>query len=278
MDAMNAIRRAGDLPGIRAVALRPPVRKILARILMVRFLQAAWDTTTPGSLIRREIFNRGEVGHYQLKGTDQVVWLKHGRDLEALYELIHEGEYEVPAPLRARLDKPNVRIVDVGANIGMFSAWALTHWPDASITSFEPEPDNAALCREWSAAQPNVTLIEAAATNDDGELRFETGVGSGSYVTDSEDAIAVPAVDIFPHLAEADLVKIDIEGGEWSILTDKRMAELTNLVLVMEYHRHMAPFWPPHDAAVEYLEKAGFATGFNKPNYWGHGILWAWKD
>lgn len=121
-------------------------------------------------------------------------------------------------------------------------------------------------------------MVEAAATNRDGELRFQTGVGMGSHLTESEDALAVPAVDLFSYLPDADFAKIDIEGGEWSILTDDRMADLHDIVIVMEYHRHMAPSLPPLDAAVACLEKAGFTTGFNKPNYWGHGILWAWKD
>ena len=37
-------------------------------------------------------------------------------------------------------------------------------------------------------------------------------------------------------MAEADLVKIDIEGGEWPILTDPRFAQLPTPALVIEYH------------------------------------------
>lgn len=128
MDVMNVIRRVGDLPGVRVVALNDRVRPVLARILMVRFVRAAWDTTTPLTLIRREVLSRGEAHEYRLKDGGQVVWLQHGRDLESLYELITQGEYEVPDALRSRLDRPGLRILDVGANIGMFSAWALTQW------------------------------------------------------------------------------------------------------------------------------------------------------
>lgn len=274
----DRIRRAGDLPGVRRIVLQPRVRRAIARILMVRFLAAAQETTTPLSLVRREILSRGEVHTYRLVKSGQDVSIMHGRDLEALYELIHRDEYAVPPPLRTRLQRPDIAILDVGANIGMFSAWALGRWPSATIVAFEPEPSNAGIYRQWAAGRENVTLHEAAASNENGQLRFQTGVGSGSFVTEADTGTVMPKLDLFDHLHDADFVKIDIEGGEWPILTDARLRDLRRVVLVIEYHRHMAPFWPPYDAAVQCLESAGFSTGFNKPNYWGHGILWAWKD
>ena len=45
-----------------------------------------------------------------------------------------------------------------------------------------------------------------------------------------------PRVDVFPYLAAADLVKIDIEGSEWEILADARFAGIAARVLVLEYH------------------------------------------
>lgn len=162
----------------------------------------------------------------------------------------------------------------------MFSAWVVSHWPDARITAFEPDPANVELYRRWmDAASADVDLVEAAATSAAGRANFQSDLGGGSFITaDDSGSTTVECVDSFDYLPEADFVKIDIEGGEWAILADPRLADLSNVVFVIEYHRHMAPFWPPYDAAVECFTKAGFETGFNKPNYWGHGILWAWKD
>ena len=45
--------------------------------------------------------------------------------------------------------------------------------------------------------------------------------------------------DVLGQIAEADLVKMDIEGGEWGILADPRIAR--QRALVLEYHPRGLP-------------------------------------
>ena len=56
------------------------------------------------------------------------------------------GEYEPPPALEPRLTQAD-RILDLGGNIGMFAHWAHRRWPDAHITSFEPDPENLEVFR-----------------------------------------------------------------------------------------------------------------------------------
>jgi FkbM family methyltransferase len=170
-------------------------------------------------------------------------------------------------------------ILDVGANVGMFSIWAASVWPDARIVAFEPERANVATMRKCLAVSGvTVDLIEAAAGTRHGEVVFAGDLGGGSHIAlPGEAGVTVPMVDLFDYLSDADFVKIDIEGGEWPILADPRLADTGPLVLAMEYHRVGAPFLPALDAARSALEGAGFTTGHARPNEWGHGILWAWK-
>jgi FkbM family methyltransferase len=278
---MNLLRRVASLPGLRGVLLRPRVRHLVASMLALRFLVAAAVTTQPLRLVVGEVVSRGEVRLYTIARTGVPVALQHGRDLEALFEIFHRGEYEAPEEIASRLREDKVRkVVDVGANVGMFAAWAAGRWPAAEIVSLEPSPESTHVYRRWlSASGAKATLIEAAASTHDGEMEFLSGLGGGSReVAAGLGTVTVPAVDVFPVLASADFVKIDIEGGEWSILTDPRMADLSDLVLVMEYHRANAPRLPALDAARDLLQAAGFATGYGAPNFWGHGTLWAWKD
>ena len=274
---MNLLRRIATLPGIRVVLLHPTVRKRLAAVLALRFAVAAWATTTPLILLRNEVSRRGLVETYRLRNSDMVVSLQHGRDLEALFELFVRGEYEPPASLAYRLTSP-ARIVDVGANVGMFSAWAAAKWPTAHITAFEPAPENVRVYRRWAERSgADVGLVEACATTSDGSLHFSEGRGGGDFADASGDLL-VDGRDVLPVLAAADFVKIDIEGGEWEILGDSRLAELEDVVLVMEYHRRLAPTLPAYDAARSLLEAAGFEVGHQRANHWGHGTLWAWKS
>jgi FkbM family methyltransferase len=276
---MNLLRRIASLPGVRKVLLHPAVRRRIAAVLALRFMVAARRTTTPFRLLLNEyVLRRGKVDTYVIKETGVPVFMQHGRDLEALFELFERGEYEPPAQLAPLLDASRVRnVVDVGANIGMFSAWATGRWPQARITAFEPARDNVPVYRRWAGGRDEITFVEAAASTAEGTLRFRDGLGGGSMVVADDSGVEVPAVDIFPYLHDADFVKIDIEGGEWVILADPRMADLDHLVLVMEYHRANAPQLPAQDSARRLLEGAGFTVGYPTHNHWGHGTLWAWK-
>ncbi len=277
---MNLLRRVASLPGLRTVLLQAGVRRRVAALLALRFLLVARRVDRPLRLVLNE-FRRPRTATYTIKATGMPVTLLHRRDLEALFELFEHGEYEPPAPIRDRLTRDRVRsILDVGGNVGMFSAWAAGRWPEARITSFEPSPESTAVFREWlSSSGADVDLVEACATTADGPVHFVEGFGGGSHEGTAETATTVlPGLDVYPYLAKADFAKIDIEGGEWAILGDPRLADLNSLTLVMEYHRSRAPSLPAERAARDLLTAAGFEVGHVTPNHWGHGTLWAWKD
>ncbi len=259
--------------------LHPAVRHRVATLLALRFAVAARRTTTPARLLLNEyVRHRGRTDTYVIRATGVPVVMQHGRDLEALFELFERGEYEPPGEVAPLLEASRVQqIVDVGANVGMFSAWATGRWPGADIIAFEPARDSVPIYRQWARGRDHVTFIEAAAATADGTLRFADGFGGGSHAATDDAGVEVRAVDVYPHLRDADFVKIDIEGGEWPILADPRLADLDDLVLVMEYHRSQAPSLPAVDAARGLLERAGFTVGHVTANYWGHGTLWAWK-
>jgi len=280
---MNRLRRVARAPRLAPVLLHPRVRHVVARALALRFLAAARQTTDPLDFVRAELLGqavRPRQGLHTLRGSGQRILVTHGRDLEAFYELFHRGEYVPPGDVASLLGPHQVStVLDIGANVGMFSIWASTRWPQARIVAFEPDPSNVATMRDCLAASGvTVDLVEAAAGTQDGEVTFAGDLGGGSHVArPGEAGFSVPMVDIFDHLDGADLVKIDIEGGEWPILADPRLAHAKVRVLAMEYHRVGAPFLPALDAARAALEGAGFTTGFARPNEWGHGILWAWR-
>ena len=277
---MNVLRRIASLPVLRSFLLQPTVRRHLASLLALRFLLVARRVDDPMRLVRNE-FRRPRVATYTITETGVPVTLLHRRDLEALFELFERGEYEPPAELRERLGAGRVRsVLDIGGNVGMFAAWAAGRWPGARVTSFEPSPESTVVFREWQARGGlDVELVEACAMTVDGPVHFVEGLGGGSHEGTAENATTVlPGIDVFPYLGKADFAKIDIEGGEWAILSDPRLADLHSLTLAMEYHRNRAPSLPAEQAARDLLTAAGFQVGHVTPNHWGHGTLWAWKD
>ncbi|MCL2541993.1 MAG: FkbM family methyltransferase [Nocardioidaceae bacterium] len=274
---MNLLRRIACLPGLRAVLLRPAVRRRVAGVLALRFLAVAWCTDAPLRFLDDElVLARGRARSHRLRDGRSVT-IVHGRDTQAFDEIFRGGEYEPPGELAARLGAVR-RIVDVGGNVGLFAAWAVGRWPGAHVISIEPDPDNLAPFRSWLSASGTraVELIEACALTHAGNAVPAGGSGAGSSFVESVVG-GVRGIDLFEHLDGVDLLKIDIEGGEWPLLADDRLRELHDLALVMEYHRRGAPSLPAYDAARDLLTAAGFEIRGHRPNHWGHGVLWASK-
>jgi hypothetical protein len=86
-------------------------------------------------------------------------------------------------------------------------------------------------------------------------------------------------VDLFGLDHAVDLLKLDIEGGEWPILLDGRLAALRAGAVVAEWHGRRAPERRPREAVARLLRTAGytaFADGPYDPNA-DVGVLWAWR-
>ena len=72
--------------------------------------------------------------------------------------------------------------------------------------------------------------MRAAAGAHDGQVRFAAGMGASSHLAglagadEAADTLAVECRDVLGMISTADLVKLDIEGGEWEILLDPRFA------------------------------------------------------
>jgi FkbM family methyltransferase len=271
------------------------VRRLTDSPLVARMIVA----TTLGRLLRpslayilRELTGTHRTARYRLRYGELTAYLRHNTtDSSILDEVFLRRIYEPPAAVdrQLRLLEDPLRIADLGANIGLFGAFALVRWPGARLLAFEPEPRNSALLRRTIAANRLAgrwTLIEACAHTADGQLPFALDHFSDSHVLDSsaqgrERELArmlVAAVDVFPLLGDMDLIKIDIEGGEWALLADPRLSELTAVAIAIEYHPHLAPGPEPQAEASSTLQNAGYAIQEVFRDARGHGMLWAWRE
>jgi FkbM family methyltransferase len=264
---------------MRWLAGRPRLLPITALLL-----RAGTVRESPAFVARAALRREGTF-LYRLRENGLLVAIRHGTgDVVTLGEVFHEHDYTPPSEVLPSLTGIQ-RIVDLGANVGLFGAFAAGRWPDAGIVAFEPDPANAAVHERTIAAnglQARWTLVRSAAGAGTGRARFLAGDVALSRLAGAEDArdaqsIDVPVEDVLPRLAETDLVKIDIEGGEWAILRDPRFAEAPPRVLVLEYHPRFCGAAEPRSAA----ESALAAAGLRVQSIWhradGHGMLWAWQ-
>jgi hypothetical protein len=122
-------------------------------------------------------------------------------------------------------------------------------------------------------------VVEAAAGAAEGTVRFAGGQDALSHVVEEGEAasLEVPLRDVLPEIAAADLVKVDVEGGEWDVLGDPRFAAAPPRALVLEYHPRGCPGDDPH-AEIRALMTG---AGLRHQEIWrrddGHGMLWAWR-
>jgi FkbM family methyltransferase len=278
---LSQMRRLAELAPVRRLAALGPLRR-------VAFAMRATLVDERRQFALRELRGRRTTGRYRVRGTGVQVCLRHGsEDVWALDEVFSQRLYDPPAQVSAALqrDATALQIVDLGANIGLFGTHAIDRYPVARMIAFEPDPDNARLlacCVQANGAERTWERIEACAWTHDGTLEFVTGQGAISHVAAAGEPVAttsLPALDVFPHLRDVDLLKIDVEGGEWAIMEDERFASVPARALVLEYHPHLCSQPDPRRHAIGLLEGAGFSVApiFHRERD-AVGMLWAWRE
>lgn len=109
-------------------------------------------------------------------------------------------------------------IADVGGFLGLVSGICAELWPNARITTFEP---NREMMHVIGLNAPRATLIPAACHPTEKWLGYSRGrhwgdPGSNAALSQAswEKVPARPLADV----GQVDLLKLDCEGGEWAIL------------------------------------------------------------
>ena len=143
------------------------------------------------------------------------------------------GVYEsFEAELIARLVQPGTRALDIGANVGYYTALlARAVGPGGSIIAFEPEPGNFGVLGQTIRANGfgNVQAIRGAISESPGEsflfLSEQNGGDHRLYTTEGREKITVPilSIDTFlPPDQTVGFVKMDVQGSEGLALRGMR--------------------------------------------------------
>jgi FkbM family methyltransferase len=263
------------LRAVRRLAAAPVFQRLttITPLLRVSYALRASLVRERARFIRNELRREQTTATYRLRESGVAIAIRHQTgDVMVLDEIFSQGEYHPPPGVVLR----NVTsAVDLGANIGLFGAWLLGRFPASHVIGYEPDPSNATVHRlaiEANGLQERWRLVEAFAGTDTGTTDFASGLHAVSH---QGEGIEVRVEDVLPTLADADLVKIDIEGAEWPILADPRFRELRATVVVLEYHPKGSPHPDPAVAAERALVDAGYKVfpAGHKPAF-GAGILW----
>lgn len=167
---------------------------------------------------------------------------------------MHRYERATLNYLRSVLQPGDV-FLDVGAHVG-YHAVCAARWvgKTGKVFAFEPHPDNHRVLVRNARHLPNLTPVQAAVSDVDGQaLLFEHSASTTSHaLTDlsgSGRSVPVRSVTLDEWTRERGIVRvnallIDVEGHEFPVLRGMRrlLADNPGLKIVMEY-------CPSHNAA-----------------------------
>lgn len=189
------------------------------------------------------------------------------------------------------------RILDLGANIGLSVLYFKELFPDSEVTAYEADPaifryleDNVR-----SHGLRGVELVQGAVWHENGVLDFHCEGSDGGRIAQGRapGTVAVPAFDVRTILqsGEFDVLKIDIEGAEASVLPACRGLLGRFRYVFVEFHS--TPGTPQQlHAVLDVLSEAGlryYVEGvhhirspfFHLPVYGGFDLqlnIFAWRE
>ena len=186
------------------------------------------------------------------------------------------GEFK--AYTRLALAKKDV-VLDVGAHIGVYTAWAASR--ARKVLAVEPEPTNVALLvKNMKAGKfANVEILEMAAVGanyPDRTVEFfiqgVNTVGHSMFVKRGRTSIVVPATAAVKLMKthKVTVVKLDCEGAEYPILLDCPLPDHVRGV-VMEMHFGRKVNHEQAEAVHKSMKKQGFKA-VHEPNLTNMGL------
>src|SRR3984893_18651282 len=177
--------------------------------------------------------------------------------------------------LVSRILRPGMVMLDIGAYIGQFTLVSSRATNDEiRIFSFEPTPGVfRQLCRNIQANKcAHVTCIQAALSDRSGRAKFyfypeSHDQNSLRALASSDATYAEVSVETIDSIAEQysidrmDLVKVDVEGNELSVLKGARRS-LTRFrpVLIVEISRHQRTYGYTGAEVKNFLDEYGYNT------------------
>jgi FkbM family methyltransferase len=172
-------------------------------------------------------------------------------------------------------------VIDIGANVGMFSLLAARS--ARLVHAFEPEPRNYDLIKQNCQGRSNIVIHNEAVGATDGTAQLSIGSSStafslygGAAQTRPVSVRTLSSVFSDYDIEYCDFLKLDCEGAEFPILLDSP-TEIFNKIglLAMEYHEHLSSH--THLDIVNRLRILGFQSALYHVSG-TYGMIAAWRD
>jgi len=234
-------------------------------------------------------FRSGRNLHIRIKNGPKLLLPATSPDeLRSTFWIINEIWFEkVYTPAGFEINDGET-VLDIGANLGIFTLFAASRNPHGEIVSCEPLPDLFQLLRHNCSLNHalNVKLLNVGVFSRKGQMtlfRHPRNLGGHSiYVGRTGDSPRAASIEVLPfddlldstHLSHVDFLKMDIEGAEYEVIEGASREALGCVArMAMEYHDVPDPRFSL-DRLVEKLTQAGFRVQV-APTGRGLGMIWA---
>jgi FkbM family methyltransferase len=176
--------------------------------------------------------------------------------------------------------KPDYSVLDIGAHYGYFSLLASELVSGGGeIISCEPSPQSFRVLQQNCSAVSHITVLQKAVSDADGELQFYEFPNLYSEYNSSDvrqfeteewyhqfqpvvhrvQSVTIDSIVLLKHF-KPQLIKIDVEGAELSVLTGgKEYFQSHSPFVVMEYLAAERSN-EPHRRAVDLMKEMGYQT------------------
>jgi FkbM family methyltransferase len=181
------------------------------------------------------------------------------------------------APVFQRFLTPKSVVLDIGANVGFYTVTAGRWLKDQGhLYSFEANPHTFGLLRRsaWAnklAENPRIHFVNklVGAATGKAVLHFNPEELGGATMTDTDhwgdkrQSVELPMTtidDALPPDLAVDLVKIDVEGHEPSVIKgmERTIARSPNIRIIVEWFDHMIERTFGVQRFAEYIDALGF--------------------
>lgn len=220
-----------------------------------------------------DLFGGGDVE------TSSKSKLVKGGNVPGGHRVLWDGEKRPFIPPSREMDAVPLRhsdvVVDIGAYCGMY-AIRCARFPVRRVVAFEPTPGTFAVLNKTKL--PNLVSVNAAVVGDDSthvDLFVSEGIGVTNSVVKSRrkaGSVRVNAVNYLDAIADATVVKIDVEGAEY----DYPILQPGVRAYLIDFHPMPGDWTARANAIIDELEAAGF-TGLITPDFscgWTQAGAW----
>ncbi|MBL7892186.1 MAG: FkbM family methyltransferase [Bacteroidia bacterium] len=193
------------------------------------------------------------VKNVTVAGMDMSFWI----DSEGAQYWYSEENFSLEIGQLQKIIKPGDKILDVGCNIGVLSAiMSKLTGSEGKVVAMDVFPDNClTTCAQLGLNKiTNCEVINIGASDKEQDVTIADTTNSGVLVSNGKSEVltvkAIPIDDLLKKYGKFDLLKIDVEGYETSVLKGAKELLKSRPKIALELH---GPHLKQYNTSVEEL-------------------------